>query len=124
MAILSQGVLWFLVLFAFQYDVVACRARDGAPFIQVPDGWLQVIQGPRQEKVRDPQVAQKPSRQPRQERSPLQPPPLRQPSRAPEVVVNDAIGEIKSLEAAIEVLGPTSVHASKLLRTGRRWVPC
>ena len=33
---------------------------------------------------------------PRQERSPLQPPLLRQPSRAPEAVVNDAIGEIKS----------------------------
>ena len=31
--------------------------------------------------------------------------------------MNDAIGEIKSLEAAIELLGPASVHA-KL-----RWVP-
>ena len=37
------------------------------------------------------------------------------PSRAPEAVVNDAIGEIKSLEAAIELLGPTSVHAKPLL---------
>ena len=52
-----------------------------------------------------------PSRQlgfaPRQERSPLQPL-LRQPSRL-EVVVNDAIGEIKSLEA-----GLSSVHAKPL----------
>ena len=92
--------------------------------VQVPDGWLQVIRGlrpqsvkwPAQAKVRDSQVVQKPSRQPpRQERSPLQPPPLRQPSRAPEAVVNDAIGEIKSLEAAIDLLRPASVHAKPLL---------
>ena len=52
------------------------------------------VKWPAQGKVRDPQVAQKPSRQPpRQERSPLQPPPLRQPCRALEAIVNDVIDQ-------------------------------
>ena len=83
----------------------------------MPDGWLQVIRGlrpqsvkwPAQGKVRDPQVVWKPSRQPpRQERA-------GQPSRDPEAVVNEAIGEIKSLQAAIDLVGPASVHAKPLL---------
>ena len=83
---------------------------------QLPGGWWQQsIRGPRlpSENSRA-QPSRQPGSAPRQERSPLQPPPLRHPSRAPEVVVNDAIGEIKSSEAAIDLLGPSSVHAKPL----------
>ena len=42
-------------------------------------------------------------------------PPLRQPSRAPETVAADAMDEIKSLEAAIALLGEKNVHSQPLL---------
>ena len=84
---------------------------------QLPGGWWQrSIRGPRPPSENWPraQPSRQPGSAPRQERSPLQPPLLRQPCRAPEVVVNDAIGEIKSFEAAIDLLGPSSVHAKLL----------
>ena len=88
-------------------DGISCQVVGGSgqsvALVRLPENWPRA----------------QPSRQlgsaPRQERSPFQPPPLRRPSRAPEVVVNDAIGEIKSLEGAIDLLGPASVHAKPLL---------
>ena len=47
------------------------------------------------------------------------PPPLRQASRAPEVVAADAVSEVSRLENASQVLGETNPHAQCLVEALR-----
>ena len=122
---LSNGPLWFKAAIACAWSfrqvrlkvVLVCillRLSMSRGWHQLPSGWWQRSTiGPRPPPEKWPraqQFRQLGSAQ-RQEKTPLQPPPLRQPSRVPEAVVKDAIGEIKSLEAAaaIELLLSKSV---------------
>ena len=122
---LSDGPLWFKGAIACAWSFRQVRLKVVLVCIcyvsQCPvDGiscqvgwWQRSTIGPRPPPEKWPraqQFRQLGSAQ-RQEKSPLQPPPLRQPSRVPEAVVKDAIGEIKSLEAAaaIELLFSKSV---------------
>ena len=47
------------------------------------------------------------------------PPPIRQASRAPDVVAADAVSEVSRLENAIQVLGETNPHAQFLVEALR-----
>ena len=92
-----------------------------------PDGWVQIIRGPRPPSVRWPQAphrgqnkpqhvfkkeANKGSTQPRpQQHSP----PLQQPSHSPESVAASATAEVSRSQSAISVLGEDNPHAKPLL---------
>ena len=87
-----------------------------------PDGWVQIIRGPRPPAVRWPQAprrgqdkrqANKGSTQPRPQQH--SPPPLQQPSRSRESVAAHATAEVSRLESAISVLGEDNKHARALL---------
>ena len=97
--------------------------RRGWQSLDVSAGWVQVLRGPRPPSMKWPPArvgSRAPSRrwrQPKEKSSPPQstPPPLRQVSRAPEVVAADAVAEVKRLENAIQVLGETNPHAQPLV---------
>ena len=93
-----------------------------------PDGWVQILRGPRPPAIRWPQAphrgqnkpqhvfkkeANKGSTQPRPQHH--SPPPLQQPSRSPESVAAHATAEVSRLESAISVLGGDNPHARPLL---------
>ena len=104
--------------------VARCAVRMGAGF-----------EGPRPPSVKWPHAregSRAPSgrwRQPKEKRVPQSiPPPLRQASRAPEVVAADTALEVSRFENAIQVLGETNPHAQCLveaLRVARaKTTPC
>ena len=94
--------------------------RRGWSAMDVPNGWVQIIRGPRPKSVQWPKAsAQRPQRSPAQQtrQSVLtgsgvaSVPSL---SRSPEIVAVEAAAEVKQLEAAIGVLGENNVHAKSL----------
>ena len=88
--------------------------------MDVPNGWVQIIRGPRPRSVRWPRApARRPQRSPvQQSRQPVQTgsgvAPAHSLSRSPETVAVEAAAEVKQLEAAIGVLGENNVHAKSL----------
>ena len=105
--------------------------RKGWTKMDVPDGWVQIIRGPRPPAAQWPRASvqnRHPTQQVRQ-RGPRQNgpqrqsgtkpaaghvPPLQGSSRPPEAVVEDAVAEVQRLEAAIAVLGESNPHARPL----------
>ena len=75
-----------------------------------PDGWVQILRGPRRGEVAPRQRQDKPQRT--QQHSPH---PLQQPSRSPQSVVANALALVSRLKSAISVLGEDNPHARPLL---------
>ena len=90
--------------------------RKGWRTVQVPDGWLQELRGPRPPSVKWSKAVpqSKSAASPSHSRpGPVGgPPPLRHTSKPPEQVAADVVGEIERLKAAIPALGDSGARES------------
>ena len=120
-ALLQRVRLFDLVIFSC---ILVSRAmpRNGWTTMQVPDGWLQVIRGPRPPSVKWPKARQQTPQRGRKVQPEQRPEQVRRAPFDPDTIMANARVRVTKLEAAMQSVGesdPTYPSLLEALKTAR-----